>query len=148
MSIFDPQAFLDITVTDANVKRPPINEGDYQATIGEVKAASGAREDGTTWLQMLVPLEISVPPDQQGRLGTDKIILTDRVFIDLTDQGLMDNSVGRNRGQRQYRDATDTNKAGEPFSWRMLQGRVVKVKIKHDLYEGDIQERPFGIAKP
>lgn len=146
MSAFDPNSFLDTTVTDANVKRPPIAEGDYSAMIGEIKMASGEK-DGRTWLQALVPLTIDVPPDQQPTLGTDKITLTDRVFIDLTDQGLIDNSVGKNRGQRQYRDATDTNKPGEPFSWRMLQGRQVKVKVKHEMYEGEIQERLKGVAK-
>jgi hypothetical protein len=147
MSVFDPQAFLDVQILDQNVKRPPINEGDYTATIGEVKTASGARDDGTPWLQMIVPLAIDVPPDQQSRLGQPTITLTDRVFIDLTAQGTMDNSVGKNRGQRLYRDATDTNKPGEPFSWRMLQGRMVKVRVKHEMYEGEIQERVSGVAK-
>lgn len=146
-SVFDATAFLDVTTTDANVKRPPITEGDYKATIGEIKTASGNREDGTPWIQMLIPLEIEVPLDQQSRLGQPSITLTDRVFLDLTEQGLLDNSVGKNRGQRLYRDATDTNKPGEPFSWRMLQGRMVKVKIKHEMYEGEVQERIKGVAK-
>lgn len=146
-SVFDATAFLDVTTTDANVKRPPITEGDYKATIGEIKTASGNREDGTPWIQMLIPLEIEVPLDQQARLGQPSITLTDRVFLDLTEQGLLDNSVGKNRGQRLYRDATDTNKPGEPFSWRMLQGRMVKVKIKHEMYEGEVQERIKGVAK-
>ena len=70
-----------------------------------------------------------------------EMTLTDRAFLDLTPQGGIDNSKGKNRAQRAYRDATGTNKAGEPFAWRMLQGKVVKVRVAHEVYNGNIQER-------
>ena len=37
------------------------------------------------------------------------------------------------------------NKAGETFAWRMLQGKVVKVKVKHELYQDAVQERISAI---
>ena len=137
---------MDAVVDQPNVKRPPIEEGDYLATVGEVKPNSGEK-DGRAWVQMILPLQVDVPPDQQAKVGADKITLSDRVFLDVTEQGTLDISVGKNRGMRQYRDATDLNKPGDTFSWRMLQGRMVKVKIKHELYEGEVQERIAGVAK-
>ena len=147
MSVFDADQFLDVSIDEANTRRPPITAGlDYEAEIGEIKTASGEK-DGKSWVSMVVPLKISVPPDQQERLGTSEITLTDRVFLDLTDSGTLDNGVGKNRGQRQYRDATGLNNPGQPFSWRMLQGRRVKVKVGHEMYNNEPQERVQGVAK-
>ena len=70
---------------------------------------------------------------------------SDLVFLDLTPQGTLDNSKGKNRQQRVYREATGMNKPGEPFSWSMLQGRTVKVKLTHELYNGEIVERISNI---
>lgn len=154
-SQFDPNVFLDATTTEVNEKRDPLptenpadTAGLYIATIGEVVPKSGTVQKegdnyGKPWLQMAVPLKIDVPPQLREALGLPPVVtVTDRVFIDLTPDGKgIDNGKGKNRGQKAYRDATGLNKEGESFSWRMLQGRPVRVKISHDLYEGQIQER-------
>lgn len=156
MSAFDPSQFLDITTTETNSKRPPLPaenpaspDGLYTAVIGEVKATSGEK-DGKAWVSMVIPLKVEVPQqvqDQLGIKGVDSITLTDRAFLDLTAQGTIDNSPGKNRRQRVYRDATGTNTPGEPFSWRMLTGRPVKLKLAHRIYEGEIQEDIATISK-
>jgi len=151
-SAFDPQAFLDAQQTEVNEKRPPVpaeNPGDangcYTAVIGEIKTDSGTigKGDriGKPWISMVVPLRLQIPSELQASGLPPEMTLTDRVFLDLTDQGGIDNSKGKNRGQRAYRDATGTNVPGQPFAWRQLQGKVVKVKVAHELYEGNIQER-------
>lgn len=153
-SVFDPTLFLDATTTEVNERRDPLpteNPADaggfYVAQIGEISSQDGiigkGERTGQPWLSMLVPLKIDVPPELRERMGLPPMLtLTDRVFIDLTADGKgIDNSKGKNRGQKAYRDATGLNKPGEAFSWRMLQGRHVKVKINHELYEGNIQER-------
>jgi len=151
--MFDAQSFLDATISEVNEKRPPLptESGDagglYTATIGEVAAKSGDK-DGKPWLSMLVPLKIEVPPGLQDALKLPPTLtITDRAFIDLTDAGTIDNAPGKNRRQKSYREATDLNKPGDTFSWRQLTGRVVKVKVDHELYEGNIQERITGIFK-
>lgn len=155
-SAFDPSIFLDAQTTEVNEKRPPIPvenpaaaDGLYTAVIGEIKAESGTigkgERVGQPWVSMIIPLRIQVPAEVQGLGLPPELTLTDRAFLDLTPQGAMDNSKGKNRQQRVYRDATDMNKPGEPFAWRMLTGRVVKVKITHEMYEGNLQERPSGV---
>lgn len=161
-SQFDPNLFLDATVTEVNTKRPPLPEnnpaspdGLYTAVIGEVKMASGTigkgERVGQPWLQAIVPLQIEVPQQVQEQLGIklDKgtITLTDRPMLDLTPQGTLDNSIGRNRAQKAYREALDMNKAGDVWSWRKAGGQVLKVRIKHDMYEGEIQERIGGLFR-
>jgi hypothetical protein len=151
-SQFDPNVFLDAQQTESNDKRPPLptenpddENGLYTAVIGEIKTDSGmiGKGDriGQPWLSMVVPLRLQVPPSVQGLGIPAEMTLTDRAFLDLTPQGGIDNSKGKNRAQRAYRDATGTNKAGEPFAWRMLQGKVVKVRVAHEVYNGNIQER-------
>lgn len=155
-SAFDPNVFLDAQTTEVNEKRPPLpaenpaaDDGLYLAVIGEIKTASGQIEKGERagqpWVSMLVPLRIQVPSEVQALGINPELTLTDRVFLDLTPQGALDNSKGKNRQQRTYREACDMNKPGEAFAWRMLQGRTVKVKLSHELYDGNIQERISGV---
>jgi hypothetical protein len=155
-SQFDPNVFLDAQVTEVNEKRPPLPtenpedpNGLYVAVIGEIKTDSGTigKGDriGQPWISMVIPLRIQVPAAVQGLGLPPELTLTDRAFLDLTPQGGLDNSKGKNRQQRAYRDATGMNVPGVPFAWRMLQGRTVKVKVTHELYEGNIQERPAQI---
>jgi len=156
MSVFDPTAFLDAQTTEVNEKRPTIPadnpedpNGLYTAMIGEIKTDSGTISKGDNagnpWISMVIPLKLQLPAAVQAIGLPAEFQLTDRVFLDLTPQGAMDNSKGKNRGQRVYREATGMNKPGEVFAWRMLQGKVVKVKITHELYNGNIVEKVANI---
>lgn len=151
-SAFDPSVFLDAQQNEVNEKRPPLptenpedEQGLYTAVIGEIKTDTGiiGKGDrvGKPWVSMLVPLRIQIPAAVQGLGLPPELTITDRVFLDLTDAGGIDNGKGKNRGQRNYREATDLNVPGEPFAWRMLTGKMVKVKISHEIYNEAIQER-------
>ena len=155
-SAFDPAVFLDATTTEVNEKRPPIPtenpddpNGLYTAVIGEIKTDSGTIGKGDNvgkpWVSMVIPLRIQVPASVQGLGLPSELTLTDRAFLDLTPQGGLDNSKGKNRRQKDYRDATGMNNPGEAFAWRMLQGKVVKVRVTHEMYNDSIQERPAQI---
>ena len=155
-SVFDPSVFLDAQINEANEKRPPLPtenpddaSGLYLAVIGEIKTDSGTVSKGDNagkpWISMLIPLRIQVPPAVQGLGIPPELTLTDRAFLDLNAQGGLDNTKGKNRRQRTYRDATGTNVAGVPWSWRQLQGKTVRVKVTHELYQDSIQERVADI---
>lgn len=151
-SVFDPNVFLDAQVNEVNEKRPPLPtenpdqaNGLYLAVIGEIKTDSGTigkgDNAGKPWVSMLIPLRIQVPPAVQGLGIPAEVTLTDRAFLDLTPAGGLDNSKGKNRRQKDYRDATGTNVAGQAWSWRHLQGKTVMVRVNHELYNDTIQER-------
>lgn len=161
-SNFDPNLFLDAQQDTPNVKRPPLPvanparpDGCYIGIIGEVKMDSGTigKGDriGQPWLSAILPIAVEVPQQVQDSMGLKlekgTITLTDRAMIDLTPQNTIDNSVGRNRRQRQYRDALDLNKPGDVWSWRKAQGQAVLIKLEHELYNGEIQERIGSILK-
>lgn len=155
-SAFDPNVFLDAQQTEVNEKRPPLPtenpddpNGLYTAVIGEIKTDAGTiskgDRTGQPWVSMVIPLRIQVPGVIQALGLPEELTITDRAFLDLTPQGGIDNAKGKNRQQRAYRDATGTNVPGEAFAWRMLTGRVVKVKIAHELYQESLQEKIAAI---
>jgi len=151
VSVFDPNLFLDAQTDVANEKRaiipvenPDSEDGLYMAVIGEIKTDSGTigkgDRTGQPWISMIIPLKLQFGAKLQGLELPAEFQLTDRAFLDITPQGTLDNSKGKNRSQRMYRDATGLNVPGEPFAWRMLEGRPVKVKLAHELYEENIVE--------
>jgi hypothetical protein len=159
MSQFDPAQFLAAQQTEVNERRanlpeenPASPDGYYTAVIGEIGHRSGTigkgDKTGQPWMQVTVPLKIEVPQQlQDGLKLPPTLTITDGVFIDLTPEGNADNAPGRNRGQKNYRDALDMNSPGVPFGWNMTTGRPVKVKIKHELYNDQVQERIGGIFR-
>ena len=150
-SQFDPQSFLDAQITEAFVKRPPLPVGDYTAVIGEIAARTwqGKKDPTKSGIAWDVPLTIEIPAAIQQELGltNSTITLQDSVMIDLTPNGTINTAPGANRRLRAYRDATDNNVPGKPFSARMLTGAVVTVKIAHDIWEDAPVEKISGIAK-
>lgn len=160
ISAFDPNSFLDATTSEVQTKRPLIPVGrDVIATIGEPKSIPWtSNKDGIPrqGMRIDVPFEFDVasfPPDIQqlymvdGKLTTTKIVITDGVMLDLTEQGAIDGAPGKNARQRQYRDALDLNKPGDRFNWRMVQGRQIRVKIRHEPYNNEVYDKIGAVAK-
>lgn len=146
---FDPNQFLDQETTQSAEKRPPLPVGDYVAVIGEITTKFGASaETGRQWVQAIIPLALAIDPALQHDLGfkTGTFTLTDRVFLDINDADGLDWGRGMNRRLRDYRVATGMNTAGEAFSLRRLQGRPVRVKVAHEMYQDTMQERIGGVA--
>lgn len=154
---FNPDLFLAAESKEVNVKRPPLPEADYSALISDVKMAGGIIDKpgdnyGKPWLQAIVTLKVQVSQEAQAALGLQlkdgTITLTDRPFINLTDGGTIDNAVGKNARQKMYREALDLNKPGDVWAWAKAIGQPVKVKVKHEMYQGEIQERVGLILRP
>ncbi len=151
-SAFNPTAFLDATQTEVNEERPRIPADFYPAVIGEIdptKIKSGRYEKGDRvgqpWMNMPVPIKLQLPAEVQALGLPAEFQLTDNVFIDLNASGGVDNTKGKNTRQLDYRKATGTNNPGEPFAWRMLIGRPIKVQVKHEFYNDKIIERVGAI---
>ena len=151
MSLFDPATFLDATIDTPTEKRPPLPIGDYLATIGDIEARQwqGKKDPSKSGIAYDVPLTLDIPAEIQASLGLTLSTLTlkDSIMLDLTDNGTIDNSPGKNRRLRMYREATDLNKAGDSFSARKMVGKLVKVKVSHEIWEGQPVERVDGVAR-
>lgn len=155
MSAFDPATYLDATISEPSTRRPPLPAGrEFIGTIGEVKSRTGSSPDKKTgqmreWVALDIPVEIdlSSEPELAQVQGTTKVTLTDSMFLDLTSGNTIDNAPGKNNKLRRYREAIDMNKAGDTFSPRRMQGRPIRVKIKHDPYEGEVYDKIDAVAR-
>jgi hypothetical protein len=147
---FDPMQYMDMETTEEAKKRPPLPVRDYPAIISDLVVKPWANDEGKSGMQALVTLDVEVPLEVQEAIGykpkDNTMRFTDRPFIDINEGGAIDWSPGANRRLRQYRVAADMNKAGESFSLRRLVGRPVLVKITHEMYQGETQERIGGVA--
>lgn len=151
MSQFDPATFLDATITEPCVKRPPLPVGDYTGVIGEVtsRAWTGKTDPTKSGIALDVAITLEIPAEVQAELGLTMSTLSmkDSIMLDLTAAGGMDLSPGKNGRLRQYREAIDMNKAGDSFSPRAMTGQVITVKINHEIYMDEPKERIQGVAR-
>jgi hypothetical protein len=151
MMNFDPAAFVNMETDQVSERRPPLPPGDYTGTIGEVKAVpwTGKSDPSKSGIRLQVPIKLMLTPEVQAelKLPQPELQLTDSVMLDMSDNGGIDYTPGRNGQLRKYRDATGLNVKGEPFAPRMLTGRMVLVKVNHDLYNGEVVEQIGGVAK-
>jgi len=150
MQVFDPTQFLDITVDSPFQERIPLPVGEYTAMIGQIGARSWQSKDGTkSGVAWDIPLVMDVPPEVQQECQCGPTVkITDSAMLDINESGNgFDFGPGKNRVLKQYREATDMNKPGDKFSARVLQGKVIKVRITHDLWEGVVREKIGGRTK-
>lgn len=153
---FDPNAFLDLPIEEAFERRNPLPAKDYVSVIKEVTVRQWSskdkyNEDGTlkSGVAYDVMHSIQIPQDLRESLGYDKdsLDIKDSIMVDLNAQGGLDTAKGKNGAMRRYREALDMNKAGETFRPRSMAGRMCLVRIKHEEYQGNLQERIDGVAK-
>lgn len=156
MSIFDAQQFLTATTTEAGQKRDPLPlDRDYVAEIGELKPRMVKGKQDATKEYLFVDMSLIVHlkdeyPEVAHKIGVEQLNVRHSVSVDLTEQGGMDWSKGKNTGLRILREATGTNVPGQAWQPLMLQGRRVLVKFKHREYpegSGNLVEDVAAIAK-
>lgn len=144
---FDAEQFLNITVDSPFIDRIPLPVGDYTAIVGTIKPRTWvSKKDAKSGIALDIPLVVDVPAEAQQSCGFGPTTqLTDSAIIDLAESGAgFDFSPGKNRVLKEYREAIDLNKPGEKFSLPMLQGKVIRIRVTHDVYEGKPREKIVG----
>lgn len=149
MSQFDPNLFLEATLTEPTEKRPPLPEGDYTAQIGTITARTwqGRKDPSKSGIAWDIPLTLTIPDELQAQGSPKEIRIVDGMMLDITAEGMIDNGRGKNGRLRMYREATKLNGKGDTFSAKRMEGTFVLVKVKHELYEGNIYEK-VGMVAP
>ena len=156
-SVFDPEIFLDATLTEPTEKRPPLpvecpgtSDGLYTAVIGAITSRTwqGKKDPTKSGIALDIPLTIDIPADMQLALKLPPTLsLKDGVMLDLTEAGQIDNSPGKNRRLRIYREATNMNNPGDTFSVRRMEGTVVKIRLEHELWNDAVVEKVVAVLK-
>ena len=147
MSMFDAESFLDATITDVQTKRPPLPAGsDWIGTIGtpKVRVNQGKADPTKTYTGVDIPVKLDTSSLKDY---PESVILTYGFLLDLNDSGGIDLAPGKNGRLRTLREALGMNSPGAPFSFRSIEGRQIRVKIKHEPYEGEIYDRVDSVAK-
>lgn len=156
MSQFDPNSYLDSQTTEQSTRRPPLPAGrEFVGEIKEIKVSawdtskknpenpkSGIRFD------IAIEFDLSADPGLVQAQGTSKVTIVDGVIPDLTENGSIDYAPGKSGKLRRYREALGLNEPGSIFAPRMMQGRMIRAKIKHDPYDGEIYDKIDSVSKP
>ena len=149
MTMFSPEQFLDMQVTESNdTKIVPVPTGEYLAVVSEVKIRPWQSKSDPS--KAGVALDLQWELDDAGvktLLGRDKVTVKQGVMLDLTDAGGMDMGKGRNIGLGRLREACGLNTPGQPFSVTMLTGRMAKVKVEHRVDGENLYAEVKGVAK-
>lgn len=160
MSIFDEQSFLSSSIDAPLIRRPLLPAGqDYVGITGqEVKARKWVKKDDPTKWGVTVDIVIEVDPNsltpaqREAIQGYDgKLIFRDGIMVDMTPEGAIDTSVGKNSRLRQYREALNLNNPGQSFNFRQLAGQPIRFKMRYktdpDFNGGEPQEQVGAVAK-
>jgi hypothetical protein len=149
MSQFDPQTFLDAVLTSPTEKRNLLPPGEYVAVIGQVKSRAWTKktDPSVTGIAWDVPLTIDIPAEiQDSAQLPPTLTLYGGIMLDITPEGTIDTKPGKNRALYMYREALKLNKPGDEFSARVMEGRLIRVKVTHELYQNDVLEKVSGVT--
>ena len=70
-------------------------------------------------------------------LGRDTVVCKQGIMLDLTAEGGLDMSKGKNVGLGRLREAVGKNNSGEAFSFAMLPGSAAKISVAHRVANDD-----------
>jgi hypothetical protein len=148
MGTFDPSTFLDVTINEANsTSSTPVPEGEYTAVAGEPAIREWrSQAKGTSGLALDIPWTID---DSRVKeiTGRDTNVVKQGLMLDTTESGALATGKGQNVGLGRLREALDLNSPGKPFSFRMIQGQVARVSVKHRVDGDQIFADVKGVAR-
>lgn len=148
MGAFDPNTFLDTTVTDANsTSVEPCPEGEFAAVIAEdpkFKQITSSKT-GETYTILSVMFSIDDPTACEKTQRQPTKVRWESI-MDLTEQGQLDMGKGKNVGLGRLREAAGLNRPGTPFSFRQLTGKMLKVQVRHRIDGDKIYDEVKAVA--
>jgi hypothetical protein len=139
--MFDASQFLNATFTEANSTRiTPAPEGEYIGQILPITAESiksGTSAKGNSWARLDVVVEVQNDPRIKEACGMETKRIRGGIMLDLTESGGIALGEGKNIALGRLRAATGLNNPGQPFSFQMLGGRMVRIKVAHRADQND-----------
>lgn len=146
--MFDAQSFLDATVSSSNdTKVIPVPVGEYHGIVDKVSPRQWQSKDGT---QSGIALDIVWLVEDSGvkqALGRETVTVKQGIMLDLTNQGGLDLSKGKNIGLGRLREAVGKNEEGQPFAFSMLPGLSAKISVSHRVSGEDTFAEVKAVAK-
>lgn len=148
----DPDVFMQTAVTGASATRvEQADPGEYTAVIDSLDFDTFEGKSAKSLGKTFTKLRVKWALDDEGlkaRLGRDKITVAQDMFLDITDAGGLDMGRGKNVSLGRLREAVGQNDASRPWAPNMLTGAVARVKVEHEVVNGEVYARVTGAAKP
>lgn len=145
---FDPQSFLDSSVSGSNdTKIIPVPVGEYMGIIEKVLPRQWQSKDGTASGVALDVFWLVEDDNVKQYLGRDTVTVKQGIMLDLTASGQVDMSKGKNIGLGRLREAVGKNDPTQAFSFSMLPGMSAKIAVAHRPSGEDIFAEVKGVAK-
>ena len=145
---FDPQSFLDASVSGTNdTKITPVPVGEYMGIVEKVSPRQWQSKDGSQTGISLDVIWLIEDESVKEYLGRTSVSCKQGIMLDLTPQGGLDMSKGKNVGLGRLREAVGKNNPGEAFSFAMLPGAAAKVGVTHRVVGEDIYAEVKQVAK-
>lgn len=145
---FDAQSFLDATVTSASdTKIIPVPVGEYMGIVDKVSPRQWQSKDGT---KSGIALDIIWLVEDAGvkqLLGRETVTCKQGIMLDLTANGGLDLSSGKNVGLGRLREAVGKNDEGQPFAFSMLPGLSAKIAVTHRMSDVDTFAEVKSVAR-
>lgn len=153
MAEFNPDLFMQSTIEQTlDTKRELVPENDYAGTITKLEASGGTiskgDRTGEPWGAIKIFVTMTLPSDVAARVGREKKTVSTMIFLDLDPQtGGLAIGKGKNVDLGKWMEAAGINQLSNKNP-AMLEGRDVKVRIKHRESEnGNLFEDIVGVRK-
>jgi hypothetical protein len=139
--MFSPETFMNAVFTEANdTSIIPCPAGEFASQIVSVEPKSGTISKGDRagepWARLDVLWETQDPAACSVTNRTPTKI-RQGIMLDLTPQGALDMSKGKNVQLGKLREAIGLNTPGQPFSPAMMIGRSGRTSVSHRIDERD-----------
>lgn len=145
---FDPQSFLDSSISGSNdTKSIPVPTGEYMGIIDKVLPRQWQSKDGSQTGVALDVFWLVEDANVKEFLGRETVTCKQGIMLDLTPQGGLDMSKGKNIGLGRLREAVGKNNDGESFSFAMLPGLSARISVAHRVSGEDTFAEVKGVAR-
>lgn len=135
--MFDPNEFLSQQVEgqlDTTLINPEDNmSGDgYQILATKIDVRQWQKKDDPSVSGLALDILWEIQDEAVKEFcNRDKVMVKQGVMLDITDTGQLDMSRGKNISLGRLREALGMNKAGQPFSFDMIQGQMCRGFVQH-----------------
>lgn len=132
--MLNAETFLNETITGANsTSRIPVPRGEYPAIIDDVAYREMDRKDQPGVKSHIVDVTFAIDDANVREVtGLPKPTVRQSLFLDLTAEGKLDVSKGKNVGLGRLREALGLNDPDKPFSFGHLKGQACYVTVEHN----------------
>lgn len=138
--MFNPEDFKTSQTTEqGSTSVTPCPLGEYVAKIEKVdfRQAQGKKNPNETYTFADIVYEVD-NDEVRRHCDRDKVTVRQSMIVDVAADGKsLDFGKGKNIGLNRVRDAVGQNVPGAAWAPSMLEGKVLKVKVKHRPDEND-----------